>query len=173
MRTRTIDLRIPTYGSPPARYGRGLYKVGPPDAPLLALTGWTVVGRGRYYAFVSPPPGERRPNPVIPVAVPTDEEILALGLEFHARRRHAMQGREMCLLWYRPAGLVLSGPIETWKCDRNGFVKLDPQPPLIQSHSTFDVRVGTRWSVTLTWDQGDEAPPRWCRPEPARERGAE
>lgn len=168
MESRSIQVRIDTYGKAPAKYGPNAYKVGLADRPLLVRAGWTDVGTGRGsypYAYVSPPEGTPGSNPTVQLQVPTDEEILAIALQMHQRRERSTEVVEGFIVDYRPAGEVVLQVSETFvfKPDRPWGERLGPSPPVLRKSAEFTFGVGAAWSVGLVWEHGDDQPPTWRR----------
>lgn len=153
--TRRVYLRIPTHGRAPTKYGARVVKVGFQDGKLLVLAGYAHVAKGRSYAYVRAPEGMGTNPVVVPVDVPTDEEILRFAQELH-REGQAVKGViGPWLCYYYPAGFVTARIIP----GRDSYVDEHRA-----ERAKFELGVGASWGVTLTWE-GKATAPQWKRSE--------
>jgi hypothetical protein len=149
-----VSLHIDTYGSAPARYGKGTYKVGLADAYALQSAGWAWLGSGNTYGYVRPPEGVRGPSPQVTIQVPSDEDILALAMAWQASGKRVAGTLAGYLAQYVPASSRIG---ELYYPDTGS------RTVLRSGAANFEVGIGCEWRVSLTWSNGADQAPTWYR----------
>lgn len=140
--TRTVQLRIPT--SPAAEHGVNVFSADYHAGALLVISGgWEHVGTERMtYRYVRPPPDQPGKDPVIAVEIPTDAELERLALHFHKQGKSEVENFGPWTVQYQSSRSQYTG-----------------------GPSMFIFGVCAPWKVELSWDDGDDKPPRWIRHE--------
>jgi hypothetical protein len=157
---RRVKLRVKGYGKH-TKYGPAVWKFGRGMCSTLLLrAGWTLARRpgptDSEYDYLSPPAGERgEKSPVLEVAVPDQTEIWELAERLHA------------------AGAKYRGELHGWPVRYNPrreerehrrvqslFGESRVEQVETVSPAQFLVGEHCTWYCSLTWHNGDRAPPR-------------
>lgn len=148
---RIIEL-IPS-GKAPAKYGPGVYRF--PAAMTLKVIlprrGWTVVKATKNYAYIAPPASLPGPPFHISIAVPTEEECLAMALRFHARGESWMGQLGEWPFWYQHERKTDTK--EMWHDRASGQMmsRIHHNPP----KSSLLIGEWGAWQATVTGEGGD------------------
>ncbi len=81
------SIEIKSSGKAPKTYGPATYRFSASLtlSVILPRRGWTLVKATKNYAYLTAPPGQGLPPFIISIAVPTEEECLALARRSYAR----------------------------------------------------------------------------------------
>lgn len=95
-------IKIKPSGKAPKHYGPDTYRFGAPLtlSVILPRRGWTLVKRTKNYAYLSPPADSPKPPFPISIAIPSDEECLAIANRCFARAQSWMGQLGEWPAWY-------------------------------------------------------------------------
>ncbi len=140
--TQMLRLRIRTTACPELHGDNAFVCDYHAGALLVICCGWEhVASFGMTYRYVRPPAGQPGNDPVISVYVPTDPELERFAFVFHRQGKSKVDQFGPWTVQYLN------------RRSRGG----DP--------SMFLFGVFTPWYVELSWDAGDDKPPRWIQRE--------
>lgn len=160
---RTIEL-VPT-GKAPKKYGTGVYRFGAALtlSVLLPRRGWTLVRKTKSYVYLKPPEGAQGPPFFIEVAVPTEDECLAIAYRSFARGRSWIAQLGEWPAWYLHE--QNKDTEELWRDPASGEMhrRIHRAPP----KSALVIGEWGSWQINVTGERGEFAigvlPPKLSR----------
>lgn len=115
----------------PKKFGDGVYRFGAALtlSVILPRRGWSLLKQSSRYAYLRPPPGQRVPPFQISIAVPTDEESLAIAKRCFERGQSWIGQLGEWPTWYiheRNTDMI-----ESWRDQETGLPRsrLHSSPP--------------------------------------------
>lgn len=156
MEMRKIRLKIESYGKAPVRYGKTTYKFSKDDTKVLIRNGWSMMGEGRSYDYLSFPGFHKVKEIAVTCEVPTHTEIEKLAMSMHRAGILAIEYVDICIAVYHPSSKMITTHFDVV---RTGAPIGDPV--VSQISPWFEIRCTSSWSVMLTWKDGGDKPPKW------------
>lgn len=155
---KEVTVPIHTYGTEQVK-GRRARKVAREHAAYLEQYGWVIARDVGYiaYARMYPPADSDVRRPQLTIIVPTEEEVMALALQLHAAAR---PWRGELSGW--PAKYT---PRKAHQGQRNVTEVGVEVRSWVEAYewvneAQFEVGVSLLWRTSVTWDDGDDRPPR-------------
>jgi uncharacterized protein (TIGR02996 family) len=162
--SRTVRVRINTYGSAPKKYGKRAVKISAGEALFLLREGWERLGEGSNYFYFRLPEGQPTRDPIITIQVPTDAEVERLAMAWHRKGESLRTFLGPWFVTYQARG-AMKVTMRTVEFTAEHWGRDLGEHSLPESPAQFDFGSSFPWSISLLWEEGNEQPPRWSRGE--------